>query len=262
MKSGSETIEIMRAVIFDLDGTAIPSEISGLPSQRLQNAIRDNDGSLIFCAATGRSWKHAKEPIAALGLHSPCIISGGTQIINPNNKELLWEVMIPDQSLTAIFRIAKIYGKKVALVTGLDVTDPAEPDEITLAANTVYMFDIEPQELNEVIHMLNSVGDITAALTKSWYRQGVIDLHITHKEATKEHAVKQLIKILGIPKANAIGIGDGHNDIHLFRGVGLKVAMGNAELELKQNADIVIGSIEDDGLAKFLEEIPLTKEAL
>lgn len=254
-------MEITKVVIFDLDGTAIPSKINGLPSQRLQNAIRDSDESLIFCAATGRSWMHAKTPIATLGLHSPCIISGGTQIINPNNKELLWEVTISDQSLTDIFRIARLYSKKVALVTGLDVTEPKQPGKIIRSVNTVYMFDIEVQELNTVTQMLNDVGDITAALTKSWHRQGVTDLHITHKKATKEHAIKQLLKILDVPKARTIGIGDGHNDIHLFKSVGLKVAMGNAELELKQKADMVIDSIKHDGLAKFLEEISLTKEA-
>jgi peptidyl-prolyl cis-trans isomerase B (cyclophilin B) len=50
-------------------------------------------------------------------------------------------------------------------------------------------------------------------------------------------------------------VGDGHNDIELFRAVGRKIAMGNAVPELKEAADEVIGDIAQDSFAEFLEGI-------
>lgn len=78
---------------------------------------------------------------------------------------------------------------------------------------------------------------------------------ITDLDGTKEHAVAELLKMLAIDKENAVGVGDGHNDLHLFNAVGHKVAMGNAVDEMKQSADVVIGSVQDDGLAKYFEEL-------
>ena len=83
----------------------------------------------------------------------------------------------------------------------------------------------------------------------------IIDLHITPSMATKEHAVSQLQNILGISKERTIGIGDGHNDIHLFNAVGFRVAMGNAEDSLKKNADLIIDTVDNNGLAKYLSSM-------
>ncbi len=65
----------------------------------------------------------------------------------------------------------------------------------------------------------------------------------------------ELLDRLGVAKQNAIGIGDGHNDIHLFNAVGTKVAMGNAVAELQSVAEQVIGSVKEDGLAAYFETL-------
>jgi hydroxymethylpyrimidine pyrophosphatase-like HAD family hydrolase len=94
---------------------------------------------------------------------------------------------------------------------------------------------------------------ITVTKAHSWNIQGGIDLHITNSQSTKEHAVIELCKMLGVNPANVAGVGDGHNDIHLFNSVGHKIAMGNAVADLKAVADQVIACLDEDGLAKFIE---------
>ena len=49
--------------------------------------------------------------------------------------------------------------------------------------------------------------------------------------------------------------GDNYNDIEMIEFAGMGVAMENAEDILKQRADYVALSNEDDGLGKFLKEI-------
>jgi hydroxymethylpyrimidine pyrophosphatase-like HAD family hydrolase len=65
--------------------------------------------------------------------------------------------------------------------------------------------------------------------------------------------VTLLKNVLNVKQENTIGVGDGHNDIHLFSAVKHKVAMGNAVDELKAASDKVIGSAEDEGFAQYLE---------
>jgi len=86
-------------------------------------------------------------------------------------------------------------------------------------------------------------------------KPGTRDLHVINSGATKEQAIEELLKMLDVEKEDSIGIGDGHNDLHLFNAVDRKIAMGNAVDDLKNNADEVIGSVKEDGLANFFEKL-------
>ena len=92
-------------------------------------------------------------------------------------------------------------------------------------------------------------------------KPGCRDLHFINEFATKEHTIAELLKHLHIDKKDTIGVWDGHNDIHLFNAVGYKIAMGNAVEDLKQRADIIIGNVQDDGLATYLESLLDTTKA-
>jgi hydroxymethylpyrimidine pyrophosphatase-like HAD family hydrolase len=109
-------------------------------------------------------------------------------------------------------------------------------------------------EAREVANLLLHVEGIAVTLVTA-QRNGMNDIHITNAAATKEHAIYELEKILGIDKNDMIGVGDGHNDLHLFKAVGHKVAMGNAVEELKQAADEIIGDVKFDGLAVYFEKL-------
>ena len=54
---------------------------------------------------------------------------------------------------------------------------------------------------------------------------------------------------------NIIAFGDDLADIGMLRLAGVGVAMGNALTEVKQAADIVIGSNDEDGIADYLREL-------
>ena len=50
-------------------------------------------------------------------------------------------------------------------------------------------------------------------------------------------------------------VGDGLNDLELLEYAGIGAAMGNGVPELKQTADRVLPPVEEDGLAKFVQEL-------
>lgn len=59
----------------------------------------------------------------------------------------------------------------------------------------------------------------------------------------------------GIDRENVIAFGDNYNDIEMIEFAGIGVAMENAEDILKQSADYIALTNEDDGVGKFLKEI-------
>lgn len=77
-------------------------------------------------------------------------------------------------------------------------------------------------------------------------------LEIMPKAASKANAVKQLAKMLGCDRVTVFG--DGLNDTDMFEAADEAYAVENAVPELKRIATAVIGSNDNDGVAKWLSE--------
>jgi hypothetical protein len=77
---------------------------------------------------------------------------------------------------------------------------------------------------------------------------------IMHREAVKSRAVAALADYWEIEKREIAAFGDDLNDMDLLQFCGLGVAMGNALNEVKNAADYVCGTNENDGVAEWLEK--------
>ena len=78
-------------------------------------------------------------------------------------------------------------------------------------------------------------------------------IEITKKGVTKGTGADVLAAYLGIPKEAVVAFGDGGNDIPLIGHVGHFVAMGNASDDVKALADEICPSIDEDGVAVWIE---------
>lgn len=71
---------------------------------------------------------------------------------------------------------------------------------------------------------------------------------VTLDGVNKGSTIVQLLDLLGLPAASAIGIGDSSNDIEMLQVCGVGIAMGNATDAIKAHADEVTTSVLDDGV--------------
>lgn len=247
-----------KAVIFDIDGTAINSPSQKLPTERLNSAVRAIESSYYMSAATGRVWSFAKPVLKGMSLVDPCIISAGTQICNPVTGEIIWQCNIEPADMGAVLSIVRGYPAHKVLYNDNDEDAylyGGIPVSNLKIDESVYFFELifVPQNVAPgIVAKLSKIEGIAVTLVVA-QRSGFNDIHITNRHATKEHAVGELLKLLNIERENTIGVGDGHNDVHLFNAVNRRVAMGNAVDELKAVADEVIGEVAEDGFAAFLE---------
>lgn len=248
-----------KAIIFDIDGTVVDSPVQKLPSSRTVSAFNSVSSRYFLSAATGRPWSFAKDIIRKLTT-DPCIVAGGTQIRSADGS-ILWQCDLPEDSLKQVLEILDDYSGHSLLYN--DYEEPAylEDQGVKVAdldlTEKIYFLEtiFVPDEIAvDLKNKLDQVEGVTCTMVTA-QRPNTRDLHITNEFATKEHAITELLKILQVDVDQTIGIGDGHNDLHLFAGVMTKVAVGNAVTELKEASDIVIGSVNDDGLAEYLETL-------
>ena len=254
-----------RAIVTDLDGTVLDSPEEKIVSARLAAAVkRVEDHDIKVCAATGRAQTFAMPVIESMGLTHPAIVSGGTRIIDPTSGKELWSCYLPKDSVEELMQILSItdYGYLWNDYAEGDYLDGGWAINRFDSYDSTYFIEacfVPESEVPAFVESLNAIDDVAVAVVVA-QRPGMKDIHITNKAATKEHAVYELEKILDVPKSEMIGIGDGHNDMHLFAATGYNVAMGNAVPELKAVADEVIDSVTEDGFAKYLENLAMKEE--
>ncbi len=246
-----------RAIIFDLDGTALNSPTQKMPSVKLVDAIAQLEETYYLSSATGRVWSFAKPVLQGMHLVDPCIISAGTQICNPVTGKILWQKVIAEKALKEVLSVFRQYPDYKLLHndgTEEDYFHGGVNPQNFIAQEPVYFLEqvfVPDTTAVEIYGKLGTIDGVTCVMVIA-QKPGTRDLHIVNAAATKEHAVAELLKLLKVEKCNAIGIGDSHNDLNLFNAVGYKVAVNNAIPELKSIADKVIGSVAEDGMADYL----------
>jgi hydroxymethylpyrimidine pyrophosphatase-like HAD family hydrolase len=72
---------------------------------------------------------------------------------------------------------------------------------------------------------------------------------------SKASGLQLVADLLGFGAAEAIAVGDAENDREMLEWAGLGVAVANADERLIGEADAVIPSVHDDGVAQLLEAL-------
>ena len=95
----------------------------------------------------------------------------------------------------------------------------------------------------------------------SRFTQQITEFIINHTQATKQFGILKIAEILNISTHEIIAVGDGYNDFPLLMAAGFKVAMGNGVEDIKQIANYIAPSVEDDGVADVIERFVLNEKS-
>lgn len=80
-----------------------------------------------------------------------------------------------------------------------------------------------------------------------------ISFDINAKRVNKGNIIRQVLQEYGYTKDQFMAIGDGNNDIPMFEEAGIRVAMGNAQDQVKACCDYVSSDYMQDGVAEAIE---------
>lgn len=253
---------LYKGVVFDIDGTAVPA--GGIKaSRRLKRAVKTAaKNNVHVSAASGRSYEYAKPIFKNLKLTTPSIFMSGAAIVDPRTEEIVWSKALSQDQMPRLLELLSDYGDSVKFsIDPVKQSVSASDDLLTLPVYIIWVNEVPPDEAQTLAEAVSELADTVAYNTPSW-EPGLIDVHITHKEATKKHAVEVLIRKLGLKPAEVIGIGDSGNDVPMFDAVGYKVAMADGAEELKLLADEIAPPVTEDGLAQTIEKYAFDQKAV
>ncbi|GGJ69182.1 hypothetical protein GGR02_002120 [Anoxybacillus voinovskiensis] len=272
-------------IALDMDGTLLNS--SGRISERNKEAIvaAQKAGHMV-AIATGRAFNDARKPLAEAELDCPVIGLNGAVIVQPNgaitrdvplNKDALlptleWVRLQPDiyceiytndavyvglhnrehlvaMAASAEQDVKRIVEKQFQQARVTYVPDIREIWNSELVFYKILIFSLRRSSLEKAAQQFHLLPDITVTSSHPH------NIEINHRQATKGEAVKQLAATYGIDLKKTMVIGDSLNDLPMFAVAGYRVAMGNAAEEVKQQADFITITNDEDGVAHALEKL-------
>lgn len=245
-----------KALILDLDGTTVVQGSEEPPTQRVTNAIAEARKKIHVCIATGRPLPLAKHLIDHLRLSGPCVINNGTQIYDPQKNEVIKEFPLDRSRLGQVLHIFRTYKQEISLFNG-EVDIAASTRRYPETVFSVYLPKVTEKLADVIMKDLQKVPNVAVHKMLSWQPRGYFSLEVTSDQATKLHGIVEVTEILKVKKEEVIGVGDSYNDFPLLMASGLKIAMGNAAVELKKIADFIAPSVEEDGVATIIEKFIL-----
>ena len=265
-----------KLLVLDLDGTLTNSRKEITP-QTLDTLIQAQKLGVKVVLASGRP-TYGVAPIAnklQLADFEGYILSyNGGEIVDWKTKQVLYENILEPEILPYLYECAQKYN--FAIVTYHNefvITEHPEDEYVQKEAILNVM------QLQKVSNFLNAIQFSVAKcmivgepsklvlLEKEMYehlkeRMGVYRsqpyfLELVPKGIDKAQSLSILLKKLDISREEVIACGDGFNDLSMIKFAGLGVAMENAQDIVREHADYITFSNDNDGVAHVIKEFIL-----
>ena len=262
-----------RLVAMDLDETLLNEDLQ--ISERNYRAIQAaRDHGIIVTIATGRMYRSCLPYARQLKLDVPFITYHGALVRSVEGAEPLFYypldyVMARDIVATAeklnyhvnLYLDEQVYVREenqfsrlYQSITAVDVhpvgnlSSYLEKACKNPAKLTMINYEDQQEEMDKYLQE-NYHGKINITKSHSYF------MELTHLRATKGQALKTLADCWEIEPSEVVAIGDSYNDLDMIQYAGLGVAMSNARQELRENADMITASYNEDGVAEVLENL-------
>ncbi|MGL6168931.1 MAG: Cof-type HAD-IIB family hydrolase [Fusobacteriaceae bacterium] len=260
----------MKAIALDLDGTLLNSqkEISIENREILKSLYKKGVEILIV---TGRPYPITKKIAQSLEIPVTTICYNGARVIDLETDKVLFEELLSEEDVSKIINFCKEHKKDLNLfqndiwyVQDLEAFGTQYYKKNSKLEPVLKSFEsFENLKMLKTIiidenEILNTVEkNLRKVLGDSVYYTYSQDkyLEILNKLVNKGETLKKVLKEKGIEMSECIAFGDAQNDIEMLKAVGVGVAMGNAHESLKQSADYITDTNDNNGVAKFLKNI-------
>ena len=266
--------------VSDLDGTLLNDDayVSDYSKSAINRAV---DKGFYFTVATARTIASTHRILEGINVNAPVVLMNGTAVFDLQNNSYINVESISKAGKEHLFCVLKSYkisGFLYCIDNGCLSTyyeNAVSPvvkkfvrererrynkkfKKIThfsdCASRNVVYFSIcdKIENLEPAYNELSKCEDLHVEFYTDTYNEGYMYLEICSRKVSKYNAIQMLRNKYGFEKI--IGFGDNLNDLPMFEACDECYAVSSANEIVKSRATGVIGSNNDDGVVKFIEE--------
>lgn len=238
----------IRLIAVDMDGTLLnsDSQISETTAYWLKQAIQ---AGIHVCFATGRGRTSAYPYLQQLELPGPFVFVNGSEVWTTKD-EIHSRIIMPLEDVMTLREMALeeniwYWGYALDGVYNIERWHP-HPEQ-TQWLKFGFMSD-DTEILARIQEKAEALG--VFEITNS----DVDNLEMNPKGIHKAAGLEKVCQILNITMDQVVAFGDSRNDLKMIQAAGIGVAMGNAQEIVKQQADYITCSNDEDGIAVFIRD--------
>lgn len=263
-----------QVLVLDLDGTLTNSkkEITAPTKQAL---IEIQEAGKIIVLASGRPI-NGVAPLAAelrMDRFGGYMLSfNGARITRCSTGEILYDRTVPPEIIRPIYDYVRTFpGLDLISYTDTQILSGIRPNnyvEIESGINNMEIVSVEdfPAALDFPVNKLLIPGDPQVLETLidplrakyhgllNIYRSEPFFLEIMPRNIDKAQSLQKLLNSIGLTADSMICCGDGYNDLSMIEFAGLGVAMENAQPIIKESADYITRSNDEDGILHVVNQ--------
>ena len=265
-----------KVLVLDIDGTLTNSQkIITQKTKRILHDVQTQGVKLVL--ASGRPTPGITPLAEELELEKFggfILPFNGAKIIDYRSKNTVFEQVLPMKMLPLLYQSSREYD--IPIVTYDDcsiITERSDDQYVNIEArinkmpvrqvdsfiDTVNFQVTKCLMVGEGNYLSNVEIDMKARFGDrlNVYRSEPFFLEIMPQNIDKAYSLGKLSEHLGCTKEEMIACGDGFNDLSMIRYAGLGVAMANAQPVVKESADFITLSNDEEGVAYVVERFML-----
>ena len=271
-----------KMVCIDMDGTLLTKR-KKVSEESRETIKKVHDKGVEIVVTTGRIYNNAEYYSNFLGVKSPVIAANGAIVKSKIDSKIIYENPI---SIDECMKLIDLLYEMKFLFHFYTTDGIFCNNSFTEISTKLYMTkQVGYESLKINYHVIRSKekwikffkenkNKITKCIVFSAFPEKIIkckenlkkiegivyfgagkrSIEINNRGVSKGNAVKALAEKYGIKREEIICIGDNENDLSMIEYAGLGVAMGNAIDSVKEIADYVTSSNDDNGVAKALKK--------
>lgn len=252
---------MIKGIFFDIDGTLVSFDTHEIPESTIEAIKTVREKGIKVFISTGRP-KVIMNNLGKLEFDGYVTMNGAYCFVGAD--EVIYKSSISAQDVETVAKLVKkkslscifVQEKKMLLANPSWMTD-----EFSSTLHTPSFPEIDPEDV-----IGTEIFQISPFITPAYENQLMPKIpgcesgrwhpsftDIVAKGNGKNRGIDEMIKYFDIPLEATMAFGDGGNDISMLKHVAIGIAMGNAKENVKQAADYVTASVDNDGIAKALK---------
>lgn len=258
-----------KAVFSDIDGTLLTSKHK-VTNDTKKKIEKINQDGVPFILVSARMPKGMIEIRNEIGEANPMISYSGAYVVDGEGKAL-YSVSVDPKAAYEIAGIIEKEAPEVAVSIYTedswlvkDVKHPHIELEMFITGVQAEEVDFTDEKYFQMVHKILCIGtseeidELETNLVARFpeiriYKSKPTYLEIMSMEASKSGAIRILQDIFDIKQEEIIAFGDAQNDIDMLEYAGVGIAMENAAEEVKEAADCITVTNDEEGVLKALD---------
>jgi len=250
-----------KAVFTDIDGTLVSFKTHKVPQSAIDALQAAHEKGITLIISTGRPFTDLKEVVS---LPYDGVISLNGADCRWRYGSVIEQYKIQYDDFLLMQEMSRIYGFAIGLEMDEGIfVSKITPEVLDLAEKIAHpipeVCNLEKLFLEKGCSQMCAYFDIETQkkvmphipnLYASRWHPGFADIDLAG--ISKGTGLQRFAKELGIEVSQTMAFGDGGNDIPLLQAAGLGIAMGNAGEDVKENADFVTSSVDEDGISSAI----------